>query len=27
VMIGLVKRRGNGDARRIGEDELCQEGL
>lgn len=27
VMIGLVKRRGDGDAGRIGEHELCREGL
>ncbi len=27
VMIGLVKRRGDGDAVRIGEHELCREGL
>lgn len=27
VMIGLVKRRENGDATRIGEFELCREGL
>lgn len=27
VMIGLVKRRTNGDAQRIGEHELCEAGL
>lgn len=27
VMIGLVKRRGYGDANRIGEQELCEAGL